>query len=243
MRMNTTDYKNWDTESVTASDGQIAKPANDSSLAAIWYKFAPCADCSENSFVAYQDSQTGSFQVVNTSMSGDPQYISLPGNPISGSGCTFNLLWRSTILAHLRLGYQLQSGQIASATWNGTSNRWKASETAAGYAQFANTALRAPLASFNLGRGAPIAVPDYLFVLSAGNNGVGVDWWDNSDLKNAHWGTHQSPPPMQMVQPLSPLAANGAGHVFAMQERVVKEFTVDGGDGTTWNLVGDVTGG
>lgn len=78
-------------------------------------------------------------------------------------------------------------------------------------------------------------------MLSAGDNGVAVDWWNNSDLKNPHWGTHQSPPQMQKVQPLSPLAANGAGHVFAMQDGVVKEFTVEA-DGTTWNLVGNVTG-
>ncbi|KAL8699697.1 MAG: hypothetical protein Q9201_005859 [Fulgogasparrea decipioides] len=260
MRMNTTDYKNWDTEPVTASDGQIAKPANDSSLAARWYKYAPCADCSENSFVAFQDSQTGHFQVVNSSMTGVPQYIPLPGNPTSGSGCTLNLQWRSPTHGYLRLGYQLDSGQIASVVWNGrfsmllmhsrqllnsqlagTSNRWKAYEIEE-ISSYVNTALKAPLTSFNLGRGAPTAVPDYLFVLSAGNNGVAVSWWDNSDPNHAYWGTPQSPSPMQKVQPLSPLAANGAGHVFAMQEGVVKEFTVDG-DGTTWNLVGNVTGG
>lgn len=46
---------------------------------------------------------------------------------------------------------------------------------------------------------------------------------------------------MQRVDPLSPLVANGAGHVFAMQAGVVKEFVV-AEDGVTWTMVGNVTG-
>ncbi|KAL8695130.1 MAG: hypothetical protein Q9218_000298 [Villophora microphyllina] len=235
LQMNTTDYKNWDINPVRTSNGSTAKPASDSSLAATWYKYTTCADCSENAFVAYQSADDGSFQLVNASMSGNVQHRTIPGNPISGSGSTFDLQWRSTTLANLRLGYQLQSGQIASAFWNGTIDQWKASESADTTFPYVSTTLKAPLTSFNFGRGAPVAVPDYLFVLSAGNNGVAVTSWDNSDPHNTHWATPQSPPSIQRVSPLSPLAANGAGHVFAMMDGVVKEFVV-GEDGVTWTV-------
>lgn len=46
---------------------------------------------------------------------------------------------------------------------------------------------------------------------------------------------------MQRVRSLSPIAANAAGHVFAFEDGVVKEFAL-GADGMTWNLVGDVMG-
>ncbi|KAL8718500.1 MAG: hypothetical protein Q9225_004368 [Loekoesia sp. 1 TL-2023] len=241
MQMNTTDYKQWDTNPVRTSTGAVAKPANDSSLTATWYRYTLCADCSYNAFVAYRDSASGKFQVVNASTSGEVQHITLPSNPLPGSASTFNLLWRSATLANLRLGYQLESGQIASTVWNGTANTWKASETSDQTGQYSTTSLRAPLTSFNFGSGAPAAVPDYLFVLSSGKNGVAVDWWDNHDRNSAHWGTPQSPAVMQRVRSLSPIAANGAGHVFAFEDGVVKEFTVEA-DGTTWTLVGSVTG-
>lgn len=270
MQMNTTDYKQWDTNPVRTSTGAVAKPANDSSLTATWYRYTLCADCSYNAFVAYQDSASGKFQVVNASTSGEVHYTTLPGNPLAGSASTLNLRWRSDTLANIRLGYQLESGQIASTIWNGktflpfranvrsvrrreekggkltsqiagTSNAWKAAETPDQTGDYSTTALRAPLASFNFGSGAPTAMPDYLFVLSSGKNGVAVDWWDNSDRNSAHWGTPQSPAVMQRIRSLSPIAANGAGHVFAFEDGVVKEFTV-GADGTTWTLVGSVTG-
>ena len=119
MQMNTTDYQTWDTNPVRTSTGTIAKPANDSSLAATWYKYTVCADCSYNAFVAYQDSDNGTFRVVNSSTSGDVQHVAIPGHPVSGSACTFDLEWRSTTRANIRLGYQMGSGQIASAAWNG----------------------------------------------------------------------------------------------------------------------------
>ena len=121
FQMNTTDFTTWDTNPVKTEEGAIAKPADDSSLAATWYRYAPCADCSENAFLAYQDSDNGSFQVVNTSRSGDVQYATVPGDPVSGSGSTFNTQWRSPVRANLRLGYQEQGGQIASSFWNGKS--------------------------------------------------------------------------------------------------------------------------
>ncbi|KAI4258696.1 MAG: hypothetical protein LQ352_001122 [Teloschistes flavicans] len=241
LQMNTTDYKTWDTNPVKTSNGSIAMPASDTSLAAIWYKYTTCADCSENAFLAYQDADSGNFELVNASMSGDVRYTTIPGNPVSGSGSTFNLQWRSTTMANLRMGYQLQSGQIAYGSWNGTTTEWTASESAKETSSYVSTTIKAPLASFEYGRGAPVAVPNYLFVLSAGGNGVAVDWWDNSDRQNTQWRTHQSPTAMQRVDPLSPLVANGAGHVFAMQAGVVKEFVV-AEDGVTWTMVGNVTG-
>lgn len=99
------------------------------------------------------------------------------------------------------------------------------------------------MTSFNLGAGAPLEVPNYLFVLSAGENGVAVSWWDNSNpgFTTTHWGTVQTPIAMERVKPLSPIAANGAGHVFALEDGMVKEFKVEA-DGTTWDLVRNVTG-
>ncbi|KAL8866120.1 MAG: hypothetical protein Q9174_006484 [Haloplaca sp. 1 TL-2023] len=255
MQMNTTDFTAWDNNPVESEDGAFIRPAEDSSLAATWYRYAPCADCSENVFLAYQDSNNGSFQVVNTSRTGDVQYATVPGEPISGSGATFNTAWRSATRANLRLGYQEEGGQLASSFWNGTSafspplpllrgqsaadrdNYWE-TESAA---PWSSSTSKAPLTSFTYGRGAPVAVPAYLFVLNAGDNGVSVDSWDNSDRDDTHWSTPVRPPVMQQVDALSPLAANGAGHVFAMQEGVIKEFAIDA-DGTSWRLVGDVTG-
>lgn len=117
--MNTTDYKHWDTNPVVTASGATIKPANDTSLAATWYSYPPCPDCSYNVFVAYQNSQSGQFEIVNSSMSGDVQYTTIPGNPAKGSSSTFDLQWRSNNMANIRLGYQLESGQIASAAWNG----------------------------------------------------------------------------------------------------------------------------
>ncbi|KAL9576571.1 MAG: hypothetical protein Q9212_006991 [Teloschistes hypoglaucus] len=252
LQMNTSDYKTWDTNPVKTPNGLIAKPASDTSLAATWYKFTTCADCSENAFVAYQNADSGNFQLVNASTtSGEVRYTTIPGNPFSGSGSTFDLSWRSTTMANLRLGYQLQSGQIASAFWNGTIDKWQTWESAKETSSYVSTTLRAPLAAFTFGRGAPVAVPDHLFVLSSGNNssssgnGVAVNWWDNSDRADTRWRSHENPIAMQKVDALSPLVANGVpGHVFAMQGGVVKEFKVveDGMNVVRWSLVGDVTG-
>ncbi|KAI4167953.1 MAG: hypothetical protein LQ348_007583 [Seirophora lacunosa] len=261
MQTNTTDFKQWDTNPVTNSTGAVIKPANDSSLAATWYNYPPCPDCSYNAFVAYQSAETGGFEVVNASTSGEMQYTTLPTNPLSGSTCHFNLMWRSNQIAFLRLSYQLAGGQPASAIWNGmyhsrpheganepnivssstgTYNVWQSNEKPEENVQFSIVAPGAPSTSFNFGRGAPTDVPDYLFVLSAGENGVTIDWWDNSDPSSARWGTPQSPAAMRGVRSLSPITANGAGHVFAFEGSVVKEYAVEA-DGTTWDLVGDVT--
>lgn len=95
--------------------------------------------------------------------------------------------------------------------------------------------------SFSFGRGAPTEVPDYVFLLAAGEDGVSIDWWNNSDPAATVWGPPQSPAVMRGVRSLSPITANGAGHVFAFEGAVIKEFSVQP-DGTTWDLVGDVTG-
>ena len=159
----------------------------------------------------------------------------------------------------------MESGQIASAPWNGTFSSslhphgrknpkrnqahpkttgttatWRAYETPNLTNTYSKTTVGAPLTSFTFGRGAPTEVSDYLFVLSAGNNGVRIDWWDNSDPASTHWGSPQNPDVMTGVRSLSPIAANAAGHVFAFEEGVVREFKV-AGDGVTWTVVGDVT--
>ncbi|KAI4105783.1 MAG: hypothetical protein L6R37_002530 [Teloschistes peruensis] len=245
LQMNTSDHKTWDTNPVKTSNGSIAKPASDTSLAATWYKFTTCADCSENAFLTYQDADSGNFELVNASTSGEVRYTTIPGHPVSGSGSTFDLSWRSTTMANLRLGYQLQSRQIASAFWNGTIDKWNASESTKETSSYVSTTLGAPLAAFNFGRGAPVAIPDHLFVLSAGSNGVSVNWWDNSDRANARWRAHENPMAMRRVDAVSPIVANGVpGHVFAMQGGVVKEFKVveDGVNVVRWSVVGDVTG-
>lgn len=97
------------------------------------------------------------------------------------------------------------------------------------------------MTSFSFGRSAPTEVPDYVFLLAAGEDGVSIDWWDNSDPAATVWGLAQNPAVMRGVRSLSPITANGAGHVFAFEGAVVKEFSVQP-DGTTWDLVGDVTG-
>ncbi|KAL8644057.1 MAG: hypothetical protein Q9210_007444 [Variospora velana] len=241
MHTNTTDFTHWDTNPVTSSTGAAIKPANDSSLAATWYNYPPCQSCSYNAFVAYQNGQTGGFEVVNASINGETQYIKLPGNPLKGSSCFFNLMWRSNQIAFLRLGYQLASGQQTGAQWNGTANAWQANETPGHHAHYSIVAPLAPMTSFSFGRGAPTEVPDYVFLLAAGEDGVSIDWWDNSDPAATVWGPPQSPAVMRGVRSLSPITANGAGHVFAFEGAVVKEFAAQP-DGTTWDLVGDVTG-
>ncbi|KAL8841653.1 MAG: hypothetical protein Q9170_000867 [Blastenia crenularia] len=238
-QMNTTDYSHWDTTPVKTSNGTTAMPANGTSLAATWYKYTVCSDCSYNSFVSYQDTDH-KYQIVNASTSGDVQYTTLPANPVANSGSTFNLQWRSTVQANIRLMYQLDGGQIASTYWNGTIATWHASESESATSLYSITAPSAPMTSFNLGRGAPSDVPDFLFVLAAGKNGVSVDCWDNSDPDRTHWRTAQSPTALQNVRSLSPIAANGAGHVFAFEGSVIKEYTV-AADGQTWRVVGDVT--
>lgn len=122
----------------------------------------------------------------------------------------------------------------------GTIGEWQANETPNVTGGYSQTALKAPLASFNFGGGAPNQLPEYLFVLSAGNNGIAVDLWDNSNSEATRWHPAQSPAVLQRVQPLSPITANGAGHVFAFGDRdgVVKEFKVEA-DGTTWDLVAE----
>lgn len=119
IQMNTTGSKRWDRDAVRNSTGAAIKPLNDTSLAATWYSYTTCPDCSYNAFVAYQDADSGRFQVVNASRDGDVQHIDVPSNPLQGSSSTFDLQWRSDTRANLRLGYQLESGQIASAIWNG----------------------------------------------------------------------------------------------------------------------------
>ncbi|KAL8710413.1 MAG: hypothetical protein Q9220_005014 [cf. Caloplaca sp. 1 TL-2023] len=238
---NTTDYTTWDNNPVMSSNGTNAKPANDSSLTAIWYKSTQCVDCPYNAFIAYQDSVSGKFSLVNSSTTGRVEYTTIPGNPAPGSGSSLNFRWRSPALVTLRMNYQLNSGQIASTTWDYTTGAWQAFESASDTSAFVSTALGAPMAQFNWGRGAPAKLPDYLFILSAGSSGVAVNWWDNSDPKNTQWESPQTPEMMQRVKALSPLAANAAGHVFAVEGGVVKEFEKGLGDGTTWTLVGDVT--
>ncbi|KAL8917098.1 MAG: hypothetical protein Q9208_008137 [Pyrenodesmia sp. 3 TL-2023] len=216
MQMNTTDYREWDNNPVIGRNGSIIKPAT------------------------YQDSDSGKFKIVNASMSGDVQYIDVPGNPAAGSSAPFSLKWRSSINADIRMHYQLESGQIGSAAWNGTINEWQDYETDNQTDHYPQTALGSPITSFTFGRGAPIEVPDYMFLLSAGENGVAVSCWDNSDPKNSDWRTITTPQTLQRVDPLSPITANGAGHVFAFQDGAVKEFAVEA-DGSTWNMIGDVT--
>ncbi|KAL9027265.1 MAG: hypothetical protein Q9196_004191 [Gyalolechia fulgens] len=118
MQTNTTDYTSWDTSPISTSNGTIAKPAQDSNIAATWYRNTVCADCSYNSFVVYQDSESGRFQLVNASTSGDVQSTILDGAPVSGSGVAFGLQWRSRTQGNIRLSYQLESGQMASTAWN-----------------------------------------------------------------------------------------------------------------------------
>ncbi|KAL8945601.1 MAG: hypothetical protein Q9222_007878, partial [Ikaeria aurantiellina] len=115
---NTTDYKTWDNNPVKTAEGTNAKPANDSSLTAVWYKNTQCVDCPYNAFIAYQDSASGKFNLVNTSTTGEVEYTTIPGNPTPGSGSSWSLRWRTPTLASLRLNYQLDSGQIAFAAWN-----------------------------------------------------------------------------------------------------------------------------
>ncbi|KAL9020350.1 MAG: hypothetical protein Q9185_002428 [Variospora sp. 1 TL-2023] len=241
MHTNTTDFTHWDTNPVTSSTGAAIKPANDSILAATWHNYPFCQSCSYNAFVAYQSGQTGGFEVVNASISGETRYIKLPGNPLNGSSCFFNLMWQSNQSASLRLGYQLASGQQTGAQWNGTANAWQANETPEHHAHYSIVAPLAPMTSFSFGGGAPTEVPDYVFLLAAGEDGVSIDWWDNSDPAATVWGLPQNPAVMRGVRSLSPITANGAGHVFAFEGAVVKEFSVQP-DGTTWDLVGDVTG-
>ncbi|KAL8964346.1 MAG: hypothetical protein Q9197_006954 [Variospora fuerteventurae] len=241
MHTNTTDFTHWDTNPVTSSTGAAIKPANDSILAATWHNYPHCQSCSYNAFVAYQSGQTGGFEVVNASISGETRYIKLPGNPLNGSSCFFNLMWQSNHSAFLRLGYQLASGQQTGAQWNGTANAWQANETPEHHAHYSIVTPLAPMTSFSFGRGAPTEVPDYVFLLAAGEDGVSIDWWDNSDPAATVWGLPQNPAVMRGVRSLSPITANGAGHVFAFEGAVVKEFSVQP-DGTTWDLVGDVTG-
>ncbi|KAL8752935.1 MAG: hypothetical protein Q9184_005577 [Pyrenodesmia sp. 2 TL-2023] len=213
MQMNTTNYREWDKNPVIGENGVIIKPAN---------------------------SGSGKFNVVNASMSGDVHYIKVPGNPAAGSSSPFTHMWRSKIDAYIRMHYQLGSGQIASAAWNSTSNEWEAYETSKETEPYPQTALGAPITSFNFGRGAPIQVSDYMFVLSAGANGVPVSCWDNSNPENTVWRPITTPPTLQRVDPLSPITANGAGHVFAFQDGAVKEFVVEA-DGSTWIMLGNVT--
>lgn len=120
MQTNTTDHKIWHSSPVKTSNGTIARPANYSSLAATWYRNTVCADCSYNSFVVYQDSDSRQFQLVNTSTSGDVKYTTLSGNPAPGSGTAFGLQWRSNVQGNIRLSYQIDGGQLASTAWNST---------------------------------------------------------------------------------------------------------------------------
>lgn len=240
MQTNTTDHKTWDSSPVRTSNGTVAKPANYSSLAATWYRNTVCADCSYNSFVVYQPSDSREFQLVNASTSGDVKYTTLSGMPASGTSTAFGLQWRSNVQGNIRLGYQLDGGQLASTAWNNTIDKWREWETPELTAGYSRNTMGASLASFTFGRGAPTEVPDYFFVLSAGDNGVTIDWWDNSDPKNTRWSTPQNPASMQRVRSLSPIAANAAGHVFAFEDDALKEYAVEA-DGTTWNLVGNIT--
>ncbi|KAL8894185.1 MAG: hypothetical protein Q9207_008535 [Kuettlingeria erythrocarpa] len=240
VHMNTTDYRAWDNNSVKGENGATIKPASNSSLSATWYSHPPCSDCPYNVYVAYQDSDSGKFNIVNASMSGDVQYITVPGNPAAGSSAPFSHMWRSSTDTYLRIHYQLGSGQIADAAWNSTSNEWEDYGTTKKTQYYPRTALGAPITSFDFGRGAPIGVSDYMFVLGAGKNGVAVGCWDNSNPKDTFWRPIATPPTLQKVDQLSPITANGAGHVFAFQGGAVKEFTVEA-DGSTWAMVGNVT--
>ena len=118
----TTNFRDWYSSAIVSSDGTSVYPANDSSLSAVWYKDSSCGDCSYNSLAVYQDRDALGFQLINSTKGGDTSHTSIDGNPTDGSGSVFDLQWRSPTLARLRLTYQLRSGQLATATYNGNSS-------------------------------------------------------------------------------------------------------------------------
>ena len=74
-------------------------------------------------------------------------------------------------------------------------------------------------------------------VLASGSDGVQVDWWTGD--QQPEYQDSYKPTQLSKVQNASAIAANAERHVYAFQDGIVKEFTVDE-NGGSWSLIGNV---
>ena len=93
--------------------------------------------------------------------------------------------------------------------------------------------LQAPMTLF---RRTYYADSQFVGLLSSGFNSIMVLLWNDIDQI---WQL-SSPTVLQGLQNHSSLASNDDGHVFALQDGNIKEFSLSR-DGASWSFVGNVT--
>ncbi|KAL8960080.1 MAG: hypothetical protein Q9193_003158 [Seirophora villosa] len=212
------------------------RPSPDSALAAIWtaYDGAPCRNCGEhNRLLVYEDNED-KLRVINATGAGF-RHTRLAADPIPGSGLAVNLVWRNEGGPGLKVYYQKGADSIMCADWeDGESGSGKWEWTLHEDSPLGQASSQAPMAAFSWGDDTDTGGPLLMNILSSGPRGIDVSRWTPQG-----WQKPARPDIMKNVQAYSALAANGDGHVYALEAGSVKEFEVST-DGLIWSLVGDV---
>ena len=166
------------------------------------------------------------------------QWSTLEANLILCSRLTIHLYWQANSVAGLRLGYQVANGPLCTLIWN-VGNRNVAGE----FWQLRKgnplsiISNRAPLASFTWGIAQLSGLAIMMNTLSSNSHSIRADWWTGAG--EGKWLPPQTSTVMNNFQNYTSPATNADAHVYALQDRGVKDFHAVL-DGTTYILVDDV---
>lgn len=95
--------------------------ANESNLAAHWYRNFFCTSCSDNLLLVYQEGTDNKLSFYNSTAAG-PVLSELPGNPTLGTGMSLTILGGPNNTTALRLFYQTDNGGLCSLDWEPSSD-------------------------------------------------------------------------------------------------------------------------
>ena len=216
---------------------QNIKPANESSLTALWDRHPGCPECANTLLFAYQRSD-GQLEVGNYTQSAWV-WTTLQSNPAQGTDLALALRWQSAASGDIRLFYQIKDGHLVSQDYNGPrtppSFTWISRESG----PITQLTSISPLASFTYGdtsRGDAL----YNDVISANSSGLTANWWSGVYDLN---GDAQSSGALASVHATTALAANEDKHFYALQQNgTISEFQMLNDD-YHWAYVGDVRTG
>ena len=215
---------------------QDIKPANESSLTALWDRHHGCPQCGNSLLFAYQRSD-GQLEVGNYTQSGWG-WTTLQSNPAPGTDLALVLRWQSTASGDIRLFYQIKDGHLVSQDYNGPrsppSFTWISRESG----PIAQLTSISPLTSFTYGN---TNSGDALYndVISGNSSGLTVNYW--SGVYNLN-GEEEFPSALSSVDAMA-LAANEDKHFYALQQNgTIAEYQMLN-DEYHWLYIGDVVSG
>ena len=214
------EWTSKDTETFESGNltSQNIKPANVSSLTALWDRHHGCPQCANTLLFAYERSD-GKLEIGNYTQQGW-DWTTLQSNPAPGTGLALALRWQSTASGDIRLFYQIKDGHLVSQDYNGPRSppafTWLSRETG----PVAQLNSISPLTSFTWGT---TNFGDALYndMISANASGLTVNYWDGVYNLN---GNGAIPPSLASVDATA-LAANGDAHVYVLQQNgTIAEF-------------------